>query len=65
MLLLAAYGMLLMAVGLMRSASFHRVMRKYGFWADDEDTWRWMKTTPSLWNVALIAVELHFRRNSK
>ena len=40
MLLLAAYGMLLMAVGLMRSSSFHRLMRKYGFWADDDDMWR-------------------------
>ena len=38
LLLLVSYGMLLMAVGLMRSASFHRVIRKYGFWADDE-TW--------------------------
>jgi len=38
LLLLVSYGMLLMAVGLMRSASFHRVMRKYGFWVDDE-TW--------------------------
>ena len=36
LLLLAAYGVLLMAVGLMRSASFNRVMRKYGFWADDD-----------------------------
>jgi len=40
MLLLAAYGMLLMAVGLMRSSSFHRLMRKNGFWADDDDMWR-------------------------